>query len=243
MLVGLTDIKTYQIVSKDGEIGRLIDVVFPRGEWMVRYVAAWSDSLDKRLVLPSSCLGQLDGERHLIRADVDRERVEASPDLDLTKRVERREEEQLYESYGWPPYWLQEEHDVTPTGALSGEAEETEPADEREFAGPQLQLATEVVGAYAVHSHEGEWGVLQDILVDDQTWTMPYLAVNAPAGEGSVLVETGRVGEVNWIAKEAYISLPAAVLAESPRYRPDERVTPELERSLHDYYEKLGEVT
>jgi sporulation protein YlmC with PRC-barrel domain len=243
VLIGLTELKTYQVTSRGGEIGRVADVVFPRGEWVVRYIVVRSDELERKIILPCSCLEQANRRKRLLEADVERSQVEASPDLDLTKQIEHREEQDLYECYGWPPYWLQEEQDVTPTGALSGEPEQTGGPDQAEFSSPELQLATDLVGAYAVHAHEGEFGVLQDIAVDDQTWMIPYLVVDAPAKHSCILVETDRVSEVDWVTKEVYVSLPADMLLDSPVYHSQEPLTPELERSLHEYYDRIRRIT
>lgn len=243
MLIGLTELKTYHMFTTDGEIGRLVDVVFPQGSWPIRYIIAWSDGLGREIALPSSGVREVRRDDRLIQVDAEQGRVEASPALDVTRRIERHEEEQLYEHYGWPPYWLQEEHDVTPIGVLSDESEELRPADEGEFANPELQRATECVGAYAVHSNEGEFGVLQDVVLEDSTWTITWLAVDTPSRRSGILVETGWVERVDWIAKEIYVSLAADVLLDGPVYRSHEPLTPELERRLHAYYDRISRVT
>ena len=239
MIVGLTELKTFYIVSDGEEIGRVCDILLPRGEWVVRYIAAWSEEMGRNILLPCSCLQEVDRDKRTIRADVQRSQVEESPDMDLTKQIERQAEQELYEYYGWPPYWLQEEQDVNPTGVLSGEAEKMSESDQSEFQSPELQPATNIAGAYAVHSNEGEFGILQDILVDAETCTVQYLAVDTPDNEGSILVETDHVSEIDWIAREVYLSLPADMLLDSPVYRPQEPLTPELERSLHEYYDRI----
>ncbi len=38
MLVSLTELRSYRIESTDGDIGRIDDLMFFRGEWTVRYV-------------------------------------------------------------------------------------------------------------------------------------------------------------------------------------------------------------
>ncbi len=240
MLIGLAELRTYRVASADGEIGRVADVVFPHGEWSVRYLVAWSDALDREIALPPSQVMQVDHQGRTLGVDVRRDLIDSSPEFDLTRRIERYEEEQLYEHYGWPPYWLEDENDVTPIGILSDQAERTGPVDERETATPELQLASEVAGAYAVHANEGQVGVLQDLVTETETWMLPYAAVAAPPREGNILVETDRVERVDWIAKEVYVSLPIATLLEGPAYDSNEPLTPALERSLHEYYGRIG---
>jgi hypothetical protein len=239
MLIGLTELKTYQIISGAESIGRLADVLFSRGEWTARYVVVDSDDLGRKISLPISCLHEPDRNARTIQADVDLDRVETSPDVDLSKDVERQAETDLYEHYGWPPYWLQDEQDVNPTGILSGEAERKNVADQAEFISPELQLATKVLGAYAVHANEGEFGVLQDVLVEVETWMIENLAVDTPQKQGCMLLETDSVSEVDWVAGEIYVALPAATLLASPVYHAQEPLTPEFERRLHGYYDRI----
>ncbi len=239
MLIGLTELKTYQITSGHESIGRLADMLFSRGEWMARYVVADPDDLGRKIPLPISCLDEPDRDARTIRADVGLSQVEQSPDVDLSKDIERQDETDLYEHYGWPPYWLQDEQDVNPTGILSGEAERKNVADQAEFTSPELELATKIVGNYAVHANEGEFGVLQDVLVEVETWTIRNLAVDTPQKQGCILLGTDSVSEVDWVAREIYVSLPAATLLASPVYHAQEPLTPEFERRLHDYYDRI----
>lgn len=240
MLIAFDRFKTYRVIAGGTDVGRLANVVFPRGQWIVRYVVVWSDVVDRQIAVPAARVTRVDHDGRAIRVDVEPDRVEASPQLDLTRRIERREEEQLYEHYGWPPYWLQEEHDVTPIGPLSGESEQMDVADQAEFAAPELELATHLVGAFAVHANEAEFGVLKDVIVDDRRWIIPCIAVDAPAREESVLIETGSISRVDWVSREVHVALPAATLLSGPVYKEDAPLTAELERSLHEFYERIG---
>ena len=44
MPASLTGLRSYRIESLDGDIGRIDDVMFPRGEWVIRYIVA--DTVD-----------------------------------------------------------------------------------------------------------------------------------------------------------------------------------------------------
>lgn len=241
MLNAFEELKTYRVISPRGEIGRVADIVFPRGQWCVRYLIAWSDELNREVVLPASRVRPSARQTHALRVEVNPDQIETSPRWDLTRRIEDREEQELYEHYGWPPYWLEEEQDVAPIGALFGESErvEEEP-DEPGRERPEMQLVSGLVGAFAVHARETEFGVLQDIVLDDRTWLIHYLVVDSPSQTGSKLVGTDYVGRLDWVENEVYLSLPASTLAEGPVYTSPQRMTPELDRALHDYYERIG---
>jgi hypothetical protein len=242
MWIGLTEFKNYQVISTDGAIGRLVDLIFPQGQWSVRYLLVWSQELNRALALPASGILQVYRDEYFLRFDAAQDRVEASPELDVTRRLERREEEQLYEHYGWPPYWLQGEHDVTPIGVLSGEPEDTGSPDVTTFDHPELQGANELVGTYKVHSSEGEFGAVQDVIVADETWLIPGLAISAPAIEGGVLIETDWIERVDWVTKEMYVALPAEFLAEGPVHRPREPLTTQQQR-LRERSDQISKTT
>lgn len=143
MLNAFEELKTYRVISPRGEIGRVADTVFPRGQWCVRYLIAWSDELNREVVLPASRVRPSARQTHALRVEVNPDQIETSPRWDLTRRIEDREEQELYEHYGWPPYWLEEEQDVAPIGALFGESErvEEEP-DEPGRERPEMQLVS-----------------------------------------------------------------------------------------------------
>jgi sporulation protein YlmC with PRC-barrel domain len=99
-----------------------------------------------------------------------------------------------------------------------------------------LQFATDLPDAYAVHANEGEAGVVQDVVVDDETWQIQYLAVQILSKRHSVLIETDGVSEVDWIAKDIYVSLPVSTIVEAPVYHPQEPLTAQRQRDVHAYY-------
>jgi len=239
MFIVSEELKTYRIVSRSGDIGRVADIVFPRGQWSVRYLIAWSEQLDRELSVPVSRVTETDRLGRMVLVDIDLNRAEASPRWDLTRRIEPHEEEQLHQYYGWPPYWLQEEQEVTPIEPLFRESDQMEPIDERESARPDLQLAGHVTGSFAVHASDKEFGVLQDVVLDSSTWTIPYLVVDCPSQKQSVIVATEYVGRWDWVTNDVYVTLSTEMLLESPRYKPRDLVTPELDRALHAYYDRL----
>lgn len=238
MLTAFSELRTYRLTSTGTAIGRLDDVVFPRGQWTIRYLEVWSDLLDRQITLPIAHVGRGDRDKRTFAVDAEPSCVEASSRLDVGGRIAREDEQRLYEHYGWPPYWLQAEHDVTPIGALSGESEQLEDTDRVESASPQLQSASQLIGIYTVHTNEEELGVLQGIVVDDVRWTIPFLAVATSMRDSSVLVQTARVGRVDWISKDIFVTLPTATLIESPAYTANGPLTPDLERSLRDFYDR-----
>ena len=239
MLESVGRLREYRLGSDKGDIGRVDDIVFPRGQWVVRYLVASMERPRRQALFPVACLGALDGETRKLRCDLQRELIEATPELDLTKQIDRRDEEQVFEAYGWPPYWMQGEQEVTPTGMLSGEPAREEPADQTELESPELQLARDVTGGFVVHSNEGEFGLCSDFVIDDDAWTIRYITVDSPLEGRGILVETDWVSRIDWVMKEMYLGLPHKTIAGSPTLEAEQPVTNELERTLHHYYERI----
>jgi hypothetical protein len=75
------------------------------------------------------------------------QQVKDSPDIDLP--VSRQMETSLYDYYGWSPYW-------------SGHDD------------PHLRSIAAVIG-YNISASDGEIGNVEDFLLEDADWSIPYL--------------------------------------------------------------------
>lgn len=241
MLVSLTELRSYRVQGADDDLGRIADLAFRQNEWIVRYVIVEMENLAREALLLSGYLGKLDRGAHLLPADILREQVVNTDPLDRSRRLDVRDEQRLHDQYGWPAYWWQEEHDIGPMGGLwSEEPQAPEHPDEPEFESPRLLFIGDLVGNYAVEAEGGEIGMLQDVIVDDETWSIPYLVVGAPTGEERPLIATDYVQTIDLGTRNIYLSLPRDAAAGSPVLSSTEAVTPELEQSLREYYDRYS---
>ena len=86
---------------------------------------------------------------------------------------------------------------------------------------------------------QNEW-IARYVVVDDETWSMPYLVVGAPSGAERSLIATDYVQTIDLGTRNIYLSLPADAVAHSPVLIASEPVTPELEQSLREYYDRYS---
>ena len=96
---------------------------------------------------------------------------------------------------------------ATPAGAVT-----SAPHGGRDGGDVHLRTATAVVG-YAVRAEDGEIGHVKDVLVDDKSWTIRYLVIDAEkwwAGK-TVLVSPAWLTRVTWDDAKTFLCIATAV--------------------------------
>jgi hypothetical protein len=101
-------------------------------------------------------------------------------------------------------------------------------------------FAGDLPEVYTVEAEGGEIGRLLDVIVDDETWSIPYMVVGDPSGAGRMLVATDYVQTIDLGTRSIYLSLPTDAVVNSPVLSSVEPITPELEQSLCEYYDRYS---
>jgi hypothetical protein len=158
----LKQLRGYSIRARDGQIGKITDSLFDDTDWVVRYfVVDTGDWLLKREVLisPEGC-DRTEWSRGVMVADLTREQVKSCPKIDLADPVSRQFQLDLHSFYRWP-LW-RPRADSSPTGPLGD---------------THLRSVREVAGYY-IQANDGEIGHVEDLLVEEETWTIEYMVVD-----------------------------------------------------------------
>lgn len=207
MLISLSALQHWRIEATDGEVGAIVDVLFDDLGWNVRYLVVetggWLSS--RRVLLPPGLVQRHPGEFGLVRANLDSEQIRSCPDVDTDKSVSRAYEIELHKHYDYPVYW-------SPGLAIAGGPLMTippGPADDEE-RGPEeeaiadaeqshLRSSREVIG-YRVEASDGDAGDLDDMAVDDDSWSIPYLVVDTKRWRpgGRILVDAAVVRAIHY---------------------------------------------
>ncbi len=242
MLRTLKELEGYQIESTDGVIGHVAGVYFEDDRWTVRYLVVNTGSwLDAREVLISpTTLGETDGETRTIAARLSKQQVVSSPPIDLDKPVSRQQESLITEHYGWPPFWrmgLWESR--IPAAMAAVQANATSPESHREDADPHLRSSREVTG-YHLHALDDTLGHVEDFVLDDESWTIRYLAVDTSNWwfGGHVLVSPEWIRGVRWPERMVDLAVTRDVIKHSPTWTPGNAITRAYEDSLLSYYRR-----
>ncbi len=112
------EVKGYSIAATDGDIGYIEDWIVNDEEWVIRYwVANTRKWLPGRSVLLSpDWVEEINWGESKAHMNLTKEQIQNSPEFDPAKPINREYEYRLYDFYGRPVYWIEED-----------EVEQTEP--------------------------------------------------------------------------------------------------------------------
>ena len=107
MLRNASAIKGYAIAANDGRLGTVSDFLFDDASWLVRWLVVdtgnWLSG--RKVLLPPSVLGHLDPKGREFAVGLTMQQVKDSPDIDTERPASRQMETNIYDYYGWNPYW------------------------------------------------------------------------------------------------------------------------------------------
>jgi hypothetical protein len=234
MLRSAKSLRDYHVRATDGNIGRIKDFLFDSREWVVRYaVVDTGEWLPGRTVLLiPDVLGLPSIEGQILPVHLTREQVRQSPSAETDKPVSRQYEADLFEYYGWSPYW---------GAGRSGITEHVVRTDEKTGIAPggdsNLRSMREVAG-YSIRATDGGIGHVEDFIVEDESWLVRYLVVdtrNWLPGK-RVIVAPGWVEGIDWRGRTVALELSREEVRHSPPYDPNQPVNRQYEVHLYDYY-------
>lgn len=213
MLRSASKIVGHRVNAVDGEIGRAVDFLLDERGWFLRYVVVdtgrWLDH--RRVLISPLALSKAQWTSRRLVLERTRERVEAAPPLAEGSRVPRQYELELSRHYGWS---------VAPSGEPSA-------ADQGALLAPQpsaersLQSLEEVL-TFGVEAADGSVGQVGDFILDDDSWTLPYLVVDGRDGliGRRVLLATERVGQIDWGERHVRLLSPSWEVEDLPDFDP-----------------------
>lgn len=102
------EIEGYHIAAADGDVGKVRDVIVDREQWRIRYLSVdtggWLSGHE--VVLSVDWIDAIDWHERSLTVPVRKKAIEDSPPLASLADLERSYEERLYQSYGYPAYWI-----------------------------------------------------------------------------------------------------------------------------------------
>ncbi len=109
-------------------------------------------------------------------------------------------------------------------------------AAEREVES-HLRSVHEIEG-YHIEAADGDIGHLKDLGLDDSTWQIQYLVVNAGSWlfQRKVLIPCVSLENIRWADRRVHVSILRAAIKSSPEYNPERPIARDYEQALHDHY-------
>lgn len=246
MLRNASAINGYVVAASDGPLGTVIDFLFDDASWLVRWMVVdtgnWLSG--RKVLLPASVLGHLDPTREKFSVTLTMQQVKDSPDIDAERPVSRQMETNVYDYYGWTPYWgtgFYMGGGYGRMGAVAGRRREEDIARiERRDDDPHLRSIESVTG-YHIHASDGEIGHVEDFLVEDADWSIHYLIVDTKnwwPGK-KVLISPSSVQEIDWTDKLVHLNVDRQRVKDSPAYDASTTVDRAYEKQFHSYYRDI----
>ena len=254
MLRSLKEMIGYNIQETDDVLGQCKDFIFDDGLWVIRYMVADTGSWLKHhkvLISPAS-LGEPDWRTERLPVSLSRQQIEACPPLEAHSPISREYEVSFHEYFEIPFYWIGAnfmEGQPDASGVIKPiddmDLKQDEPIAEK--TPPRSEKADELEGAlrsavevmdYDVSATDGDIGRVEDIIIEDDSWVIRYLAIDTGAllpGK-KVLINTEWIDTVSWTDTRVKIDLTQDAVRECPDYDPDAPVNREYEVHLYDYH-------
>jgi sporulation protein YlmC with PRC-barrel domain len=246
MLARVNEIRGYNILETDGTIGHVDQFFFDDKTWTIRYLVVNTGSwLNRHEVLISPiALGIIEPEMKSISVTLTKEQVENSPDIDTQKPVSRQREMEYFSYFGWSYYW--EGSGLWGTGSYpkdlaieANEINKLNSAEERKTGDPHLRSTREVTG-YSIKAINGDIGYVEDLIIDDENWSIRYIVVDTGqwwTGK-HVLIDPRWIEKVSWTDSSLYTDLTLETIKDCPEFNSSAPLTREYERALYDHYKR-----
>jgi hypothetical protein len=101
-LRSFNEVVGYGVLARDEEVGRVDDFILDDDQWIIRMVVVNTGGplSRKSVVFPSDCIGQISCPVRVVRVRVARATIEAAPEFDPSKPINREVETRFYDYYG-----------------------------------------------------------------------------------------------------------------------------------------------
>ena len=178
------------------------------------------------------------------------QQVKDSPDIDTERPVSRQMETNVYDYYGWSPYWgtgfymggygyIGGGHGTAHRRRLGARRREAGrlPMLSEDDDDPHLR-SIEAVTGYHIHASDGEIGHVEDFLIEDADWSIHYLVVDTKnwwPGK-KVLISPRSAREIDWTDKLVNLDVDRQKVKDSPAYDPSMTVDRAYDEKFLTYY-------
>jgi len=260
MLRSVNDLKGFDIMATDGQIGTVDHFFFDDERWAVRYIIVntgnWLTG-QQVLVSPYS-VTQIDFSDNKLYVNLTQEQVKNSPDIDTHLPVSRQYETTFSDYYGYPYYWtnsslwgIVERPNLALGQSVSGTVIKNPTAGrpipatsvpaETPVADSHLHSTADVHG-YHIAATDGDIGHVEDFIVEDETWAIRYLVADTrnwwPGKK--VLISPRWISVIDWAHSKVQVNMNREAVKESPEYTDSEHIAREYEDRLHRHYGQPG---
>ena len=249
MLRHTSEIRGYAIGASDGPIGSITDFLFDDVTWLVRWLVIDTGSFlnGRNVLLPPSALSQVNHIGHQLAVHLTKQQIKDSPDITTDEPVSSEMETNLYDYYGWSPYWSTGFYmggygfAGRPFGPSSLGFDPRDREDEvaHRAHGDRHLRSVRAVDGYHIHASDGEIGHVADFLLEDGDWSIHYLVIDTQnwwPGK-RVLISPRSVRSTDWSTRTVNLDVDRRMVKDSPAYDGSKAIDRAYEYQFHGYYD------
>jgi uncharacterized protein YrrD len=218
MLLNIKKLYGHKLTASDGEIGHVKDFYFDDKTWVIRYVVADTGSwlTGRQVLLSPHAFGRVDREGKTLSVNLTRKQIENSPAIEEHKPVSRQYEIAYYQYYGWPAYWNGGGM-WGPGGYPVAMAPSKDQLADRllpHHPNDKHLQSTQALTGYAIHATDGEIGSVSSFMVDEKSWAVAQLTVEAGHWYSGreILIPTGKIERISYLDSQVFVSLTKAAI-------------------------------
>jgi uncharacterized protein YrrD len=250
MLEVISPLNGFAIEATDGRIGTVVDFLFDDSTWKVRWLVVDCGSwLKGRKVLihpPAVSFRDLEDRQFEVR--LTKAQVEGSPEWLDHQPVSQQMQSRVYDYYGWDSAWSSPYYGglmggmgsplmAPPYLGLRTRGAPRQEVAESEAGDPHLRSVVEVIG-YHIHATDGEIGHVEDLMFDNEDWSLHYFIVDTRNwwfGK-HVLIATAAVIGIDWSVEQVQLNVTKEKVKASPPWDPLVAFNETYKTHLHKHY-------
>jgi len=233
----LTKTKTltgYKLDGIDGVMGTVKEFYFDDKHWTIRYLVADTGNwlTGRQVLISPHALVEVNKEKQNITVNLTKKQIEDSPSLNSDKPISRQFEETYFGYYEWPMYWGDP--------YLVRYPEKIKDSRHIEKEDDCHLRSTDEADGYHIQAVDGEIGHVEDFIIDDETWAIRYLIIDARnfwSGK-KVLVSPKWIERVSWGESKVFVNLSRDTIKQSPEYTEESLLSRDYEDRLHRHYNR-----
>lgn len=248
MLKSINEIQGFKVSAFDGKIGRVHEFLFDDETLNVIYVVVNTGSIlnPKLVLIKPDVLGNPEMPERELPVYLMKDEIINSPSIETSMPATKRRE-----NYAWPYYWVgtgggfpgvtpSASYGLTPFG-LTPTPGKRSSGEFFQAADPHLRSTRDLIG-YKLSAIDKDAGTIDDFLLEDATWRIPYLV----AGTGNWLLSAGKtLITMRWLRsidlkqESIFVSLTAEEIKRFPEYEPVKIVKKENRETLYDHFYRM----
>jgi sporulation protein YlmC with PRC-barrel domain len=224
----------YAVRASDGEVGKVSELYFDDAGWEVRYLvvdtARWLPG--RKVLLPAAAVIGVRPDRGVVDVALTRDQVRRGPSRASDMPIALQRRASLRARHNWAIDLAGEALAAVPE-AFATPAFDPINAGGRPFD-PHLRT-TRVVLGLRLRAGADEVGVVDDLIVDEDEWTVRYAVIRLGGGR-RVLLLPQFLRDIRIEESVAVTDLPAHAVLECPVLDPATMLTCRYEAEVEDHY-------